>query len=396
MAGLVATFVFAAQMINFPVGAGTSGHLLGRRAGRGPGRAVDRACSASASCCSSRRLLFADGGITALGTNITLMGAGRASCVGWLVFRLLQRGAAQAARAGRRSPPAIAALRRGPGRRAGLHRCSSRSAARRRSPLGTVAHRDGRLARPDRHRRGASITGLVVGSVVAVRPDLVYGARPVLEPRDARDPRRRRPPHERRRHAPGSSLGRPAGRAARSPASVSFYASAHPDGLEYVAEQTGFVDTRRRRPPTADGPLADYRPRASTTPGSAAGSPASSASLVVLAARRRPRSGVRRRGARRATAASRRRGLTDGRRARPPAALPRALRRCTGRRRTSRSSPCSASCSSWSRRRGTGTPRSRSTSPSCWSSSSRVSRVPPRYLAQADGGRGAVRASSRC
>ncbi len=29
MAGLVAAFVFAAQMINFPVGAGTSGHLMG-------------------------------------------------------------------------------------------------------------------------------------------------------------------------------------------------------------------------------------------------------------------------------------------------------------------------------------------------------------------------------
>ena len=29
MAGLVATFIFAAQMINFPVGAGTSGHLMG-------------------------------------------------------------------------------------------------------------------------------------------------------------------------------------------------------------------------------------------------------------------------------------------------------------------------------------------------------------------------------
>ena len=29
MAGLVATFIFAVQMMNFPVGAGTSGHLLG-------------------------------------------------------------------------------------------------------------------------------------------------------------------------------------------------------------------------------------------------------------------------------------------------------------------------------------------------------------------------------
>jgi cobalt/nickel transport system permease protein len=29
MAGLVAVFIFAAQMINFPVAAGTSGHLMG-------------------------------------------------------------------------------------------------------------------------------------------------------------------------------------------------------------------------------------------------------------------------------------------------------------------------------------------------------------------------------
>ncbi|HEU5242258.1 MAG TPA: energy-coupling factor ABC transporter permease, partial [Ornithinibacter sp.] len=29
LAGLVAVFVFSAQMLNFPVGAGTSGHLLG-------------------------------------------------------------------------------------------------------------------------------------------------------------------------------------------------------------------------------------------------------------------------------------------------------------------------------------------------------------------------------
>ena len=29
LAGLVALFIFATQMLNFPVGAGTSGHLLG-------------------------------------------------------------------------------------------------------------------------------------------------------------------------------------------------------------------------------------------------------------------------------------------------------------------------------------------------------------------------------
>ena len=38
---------------------------------------------------------------------------------------------------------------------------------------------------------------------------------------------------------------------------ASFYASANPDGLEYVAEQTGFLDTADEHG-AADGPLADY------------------------------------------------------------------------------------------------------------------------------------------
>ena len=38
---------------------------------------------------------------------------------------------------------------------------------------------------------------------------------------------------------------------------VSYYASAHPDGLEYVAGKTGFLDSASEHG-TADGPLADY------------------------------------------------------------------------------------------------------------------------------------------
>lgn len=38
---------------------------------------------------------------------------------------------------------------------------------------------------------------------------------------------------------------------------ASYYASAHPDGLEHVAEQTGFIDTAEDSP-TADSPFADY------------------------------------------------------------------------------------------------------------------------------------------
>jgi cobalt/nickel transport protein len=37
----------------------------------------------------------------------------------------------------------------------------------------------------------------------------------------------------------------------------SYYASAHPDGLNYVAEQTGFID-KEKESATADGPFAGY------------------------------------------------------------------------------------------------------------------------------------------
>lgn len=38
---------------------------------------------------------------------------------------------------------------------------------------------------------------------------------------------------------------------------ISFYASSHPDGLEYVAEEVGFLDSADDHA-AADGPMADY------------------------------------------------------------------------------------------------------------------------------------------
>lgn len=38
----------------------------------------------------------------------------------------------------------------------------------------------------------------------------------------------------------------------------SFYASSHPDGLNFVAEKTGFID-REQASPTAEGPFAGYQ-----------------------------------------------------------------------------------------------------------------------------------------
>lgn len=72
LAGIVAAFVFAAQMINFPVAAGTSGHLMG-----GALAAALVGPWTGALCVTVvlilQALIFADGGLTALGTNVLLM-----------------------------------------------------------------------------------------------------------------------------------------------------------------------------------------------------------------------------------------------------------------------------------------------------------------------------------
>lgn len=178
MAGLVATFVFAGQMMNFPVGAGTSGHLLGGALAAvlvGPWSAI---------LCISvvllvQGLLIADGGITALGTNITLM-ALVGVVVGWGVFTVLRRVlptrpssvAPAAAVAALVTVPVVAAVF------AGLF------------AIGGIAPVDGGkvlVAMVGWHVvigiGEALITGLVVASVMSTRPDLVHGARPVLAER---------------------------------------------------------------------------------------------------------------------------------------------------------------------------------------------------------------------
>ena len=88
LAGLVAAFVFATQMLNFPVASGTSGHLLGGAlAAILVGPYTGLLCMATVFLVQC--LLFADGGITALGTNIDLMGVVTV-VVGWTVFKALQ------------------------------------------------------------------------------------------------------------------------------------------------------------------------------------------------------------------------------------------------------------------------------------------------------------------
>jgi cobalt/nickel transport system permease protein len=85
--GLAAAFIFAAQMLNFPVVAGSSGHLTGGTLAAillGPAPAVVVMSSVIILQC----FLFADGGVTALGANVFNM-AVIAPCVGFAVFRSL-------------------------------------------------------------------------------------------------------------------------------------------------------------------------------------------------------------------------------------------------------------------------------------------------------------------
>ena len=179
LAGLVATFVFATQMLNFPVAGGTSGHLMG-----GALAAVLVGPYAAVLCLTVvlvvQSLLFADGGITALGTNVLLMGIVTV-VVGAVVFRgaqlVLPRRtslvAPAAALGGLASVVASAATF------VVLYAVGGAAPI----PIDTLL-----TAMVGVHvligLGEAAITYLVVASIVSVRPDLVRGARRVLAVRE--------------------------------------------------------------------------------------------------------------------------------------------------------------------------------------------------------------------
>ena len=82
--GVLAAFIFATQMLNFPIVGGTSGHLLGATLAAvllGPWLA----CLVLAVVLVVQAFAFADGGITALGANVLNMGVLGALLAGYLV-----------------------------------------------------------------------------------------------------------------------------------------------------------------------------------------------------------------------------------------------------------------------------------------------------------------------
>ncbi|MGW8743262.1 energy-coupling factor ABC transporter permease [Streptomyces sp. WAC 04229] len=258
LAGLVAAFIFAVQMLNFPVAAGTSGHLLG-----GALAAILVGPYTGVLCVSvvllMQGILFADGGLTALGVNITDM-----AIVTTVVAYALFRGLVKVLPRTRRSITVasfVAAL------------VSVPAAALAFTFLywigGTTDIAIGKVATAMIGVHvligigEAAITALTVGAVIAVRPDLVYGARGLQQRLKLR--------------VNGELVDAPDAEPAPAPAArshrkvwitglvtslvlagfVSFYASANPDGLEKVAADKG-IDEKAEEHANADSPLADY------------------------------------------------------------------------------------------------------------------------------------------
>lgn len=231
--GLSAAFVFAAQMLNFPVAGGTSGHLVGgvlTAALLGPSAAVIVLSAVLIVQC----FMFADGGITALGANIFNMGI-IGAVVGWMVYAALSRlmgglsGRIAAVVVAGWISTVLAAIA-----------CAGELAA-----SGTIAWQLVFPAMAVAHMligigEGA-ITALVLASIGATRPDLIMPAEQTTPARSYR---------------PVVAFGLIA--ALGLALFVAPFASPWPDGLDKVAETLGFK-SKNVEPRAVPAPVPDYK-----------------------------------------------------------------------------------------------------------------------------------------
>lgn len=230
--GLATAAVFAAQTVNFPVAAGTSGHLLGGVLvaiifGPWAGFLVMTAVIIV------QALIFADGGLTALGANVLNIG-GMGTLVGYAIYRTLVGLAGDGER--RRGLAAAAAAYVATvltGIAAGLELGLS-GIAPTRIAVGAMAGVHAIIAFAE-----GTITGLIVWSLARKRPDLVYGRRAAARAGPSRV-------------AVLAGLGGLAIVAGL----LSLVASAAPDSLERVASDLGFADAATA---FEAAPFADYR-----------------------------------------------------------------------------------------------------------------------------------------
>jgi cobalt/nickel transport system permease protein len=184
LAAVTAAFIFAVQMLNFPVANGTSGHLLG-----GVLAAVLVGPWAGSICVAVvlavQALLFADGGLSALGLNIVNMSL--VGCIGgYAVYCGIRK----------LLPDGVVGVDVAAGLAAFLSVPMAAAAFTLEFAIGGTANLD--LANVFTAMIGTHlligigeglITALAVGAVLATRPDLVYGAQmpaPDLEIRTGR------------------------------------------------------------------------------------------------------------------------------------------------------------------------------------------------------------------
>ena len=229
--GVTAAFVFAAQMLNFPVAGGTSGHLVGAvlaAALLGPSAAVIVLASVLVVQC----FLFSDGGVTALGANIfnmALVGGLAGNAIYRLVRRIVpgQRGLILAAAFAAWCSTVLAAI----------------CCAGQLTWSGTVAWSVAFPAMAGVHMLigvgEGLITALVLVAVLRARPQLMADDAPALAA------------------SPGAVIGFGLVVALGLALFISPFACKWPDGLEKIAATFGFEHKAVEKPLLA-APLADY------------------------------------------------------------------------------------------------------------------------------------------
>ncbi|GEA82665.1 energy-coupling factor ABC transporter permease [Cellulomonas uda] len=236
MTAVASGFVFAAQMVNYPVAPGTSGHLIGSALAAalvGPWLGA----LAVTAVLVVQAVLFADGGITALGVNALLM-AGVGTLVGWSVQRLVVRLAGRVPDVGRvalaAAGGALASVPAAALAFVGLYAVGGTA------DVGIGAVTAAMLGVHAAIGLGeALVTGAVVAAVAAIAPGLVaLDARP-----------RARTAVRRGALALGVASVVTAG-------SLSALAVETPDGLEWAAQRVGFEAPAG--PALVGTPLADY------------------------------------------------------------------------------------------------------------------------------------------
>ena len=242
LAGVTAAFIFAAQMFNFPVAAGTTGHLLGGALAAillGPSVGVVVVTIVVV----VQALVFADGGITALGYNVLNMAIVPAYG-GYAVFRLFRKV----------FPATTGGVIGATGLAAWASVVMSAVAFSIQWLFGATApvpFDDVFAAMVGVHALigigEGLISALAVGAVLSTRPDLVYGARG-LDRAQLSDQKLAKT----RTFVIGGVLV-----ALVFAAVISQYAAPDPDGLESVAEETGFVESGTDHA-LADSIFADY------------------------------------------------------------------------------------------------------------------------------------------